>query len=58
MKQTSEYNKKKKADPDTENKRVVTSGERVEGQYRVWGWVIPIIGYKIGSSVYCTTQGI
>ena len=31
---------------------------RGEGQYRDGGWEVQAIGYKIGSRMYCTTQGI
>ena len=42
-----------------QNKQVVTSGEGSgEGQHKCGGVGHPTIGYKIGSGVHCTTQGI
>ena len=42
---TSKYNKKE-ADTDIENKLMVTSGDRREGQYRCRGVVVQTIGLR------------
>ena len=57
IQQTSQYNQKHRP-TDLENKLVVTSGEKGEGQYRAEREEAQIIGCKMSSRMYCTTWGI
>ena len=56
IQQTSEYKqKKKKANTDIENKLVVANGE---GQNGMGEQEVQAVEYKVGSRMYCKTQGI